>query len=1108
VSYSELLLRDSAEILWPLDDLDISSAYSESINFYSRTASAYSAVVDFNNCAIQGVPMINGGGKCLELKSSSVCLSIPALGRFSNLYKDKNSFMSFWLKVDSLSMDERPILKKRGEDFCGLFIKENYLIFKFGTEQDHSVIIGELVNPDEPHLITISVTPSYRSMAIDSEVSRIFISSDSFPEFDGHPSNDFIDFYGPSEGSWSIDCPAFFQDILDDAIVKRHYVYGLGKWMPYDLFYSRGGTIYNFTNISTERNYSISWDFPQEWRLSKFEDLYFGPKTVESIKFESPELFSFDNKIDKTGNQIKFQSSSNTLLTYIDIKSIQSKIGNNSPLFLKFKVPEEPMVEDIFQRLMTFGRSSELEILSIDILSDGEAIKFNCTSVENNFTTTLTSNNLSPGDEFYIGFQFNNKSIFYLLEDNNPIQTASFNFIDSEGYGQDPLLPLYPFPNDSVLRIGATLTYDLKSSPPLDPFEFNQFRGCFVKLLSIKPQDIENIDGISYLDNYKKMRYGISYLTDEDRFKVSTYGFGQFFLHSIDLGEYISDFDQRLDANIIDIGYPDIASSSALQFFVTQEDYSGSVVVPPTRLKEKNFLPFLNNKNISGTRLRFNFEIYSDDRIYYPPRIQYFRMESYGEGDGRLTLRDSGAPPFFVYPNSSSVIYLPETTLTPTVFLKNNSGMKIDESRVEFIPDISEVSLNPTDIPDMILWLDSRFPDGFRKNDPEDDSRLTFWTDLSGNDFHAEAPEYSSAPIYRSQSLNLFTLNQLTGSELNFLNNINPFNSTLDSSLQSITGTKSIAVTPNGSSTDSYIEFSNTASISVFPNQEYTVVGSIKLNKRQTASALNELARRIVVLNDDGSGPEIVATSASINNLSGVYSASLRFSTSSATISSSIRFYNGSLSIDDTVYWDDLGLYPISSSVVYSSGGTASVQNIIAQWIPPLSSNDSPTIKFDGNSTYMISSASTSTEYTLYLVARAFDKGTAISSTDFNLRFEGDFINLSGSTSTYSPVGNSFNIIAIVSSEDQSRAFINGVGSDYLPSGKLEFLSLGSDSLNNYLNGDICAVLLYAGKHDPITRSAIENWLDESFNLTKQVLGITALNNQYTDEYTREYLNL
>ena len=90
MSYSQLILKDYADIVWPLDDISPSSSISAPINFFYPSQSSYTACVNLSSTQIQSVPMINGGGSLLQFTGSAVGLSIPAIGRFSQLYKDKN----------------------------------------------------------------------------------------------------------------------------------------------------------------------------------------------------------------------------------------------------------------------------------------------------------------------------------------------------------------------------------------------------------------------------------------------------------------------------------------------------------------------------------------------------------------------------------------------------------------------------------------------------------------------------------------------------------------------------------------------------------------------------------------------------------------------------------------------------------------------------------------------------------------------------------------------------------------------------------------------------------------------------------------------------------
>ena len=57
----------------------------------------------------------------------------------------------------------------------------------------------------------------------------------------------------------------------------------------------------------------------------------------------------------------------------------------------------------------------------------------------------------------------------------------------------------------------------------------------------------------------------------------------------------------------------------------------------------------------------------------------------------------------------------------------------------------------------------------------------------------------------------------------------------------------------------------------------------------------------------------------------------------------------------------------------------------------------------------------------------------------------------------------------------------------------------------NYLSGDISALLIYSGDHDYKTRSSIENWIKESFDLPGEIIGLTEANDVYLDVYTEYY---
>lgn len=1100
MSYSKLILRDSAEIVWPLDDVTESSSISKSINFFTNNPASYSASININNTNLFYTPIIFGGGTLLSFTSSAIGLSIPAINRFSELYNNKSSVISFWFQTDILPTIESPVFKKRGSDNIGLFIKNNYLIFKCGTSASYNEISADIVDVKDPHHVILSRSKNGLTMILDgisyttSNITTIELEKDN-----NHLSNDYLDFYGPiGGGSWNIDSIALYQNTIDPNIAKRHYVYGLGKNISDKFFYSRGGNLYNFSTIYTEKLYDINWDYPEEWKLNNLVDLNNDINGIGPLKFSEPTIYSYDNYLDTNNNKYKFSSSTNnTQASYIQIDSFVNKINELShPFLVKFKLDGPLPSKYLSQRLISIGRLADEEIIKFDLYNDNDNYQIKISAINTSASISFNINNISSSPSFYIGMKFDEESVFIFSESGSAIQTKKFNYLSASGFGLDPLVGNIPFPSNTLIRLGSSLNYD-ETSYNSNVYGVNQFLGSFQRFLVTQPE-FSTSANFSYIENYNKSKYEFSYKTDIKRFKIKTYGYGNFNIHSVQFSEFIDDNEQKIGSNQIQIGYPDIQSSSNVLFYVSLISYSGSVISGPTLLSQNNYLNYLNNINLLETYLKFDFEINSDDAFYYPPRIKYFKMQTFKSSNNKTILKDDAGPSVTLHPSSSSAIYLPEIKYTPTIFLTSNSGIKLYKNYIDFTENIIPKPLDPQTISGLILWLDSRFINGFNKTNPSDDSRVLFWKDLSENNNSAYQSISASAPVYRAQSLNLLRMNQLDGGELDQTEFINPINSSILTSIDgAVSGLRGIEITPNQTSIDSYIDVSfNTASITVFPNQSYSIVGSIKLLKPQTASALHSNARKIIVYTTDGITEILSASSVSASNTAGVYSLSAIFTTSSAITGARLRFYNGSYDNSDKIYWDNLGLYPISSGSALTS------------WVQPLTTFDRPTIKFDGIRTFLQSSASVSQPYSLYMVGRIFGDGTFINSTASSsfYNMSGSYYLNNGTAAQMLPSDNEFNVYSIIVDSGSARLYVNGeISSNKISVGSQSLSNLLIGSGNKMLAGDISSILLFSGKHNYITRTSIENWLDESFNLPEIIESIDAGQDNYLLEYTLEY---
>lgn len=1084
MSYSELILRDSADIVWPLDDISPTSSISAPINFFYKNQYSYSASINVNNTDILDVPMVFGGGKSLLFTASAVGLSIPALDRFSEIYQGKNSTLSFWIKINQFSPEEQPIMKKRGDNVTGVYLKDNNIIFRYGTSASYNETAGSLAEISEPHHIFIGFNPSSMYLSVDGIKQEILLQNFySLPKDPSHSDNNYFDFYGPKTGNWSVDSIAIYPNIISSDLIKRHYVYGLGKSVGNDVFYARGGTLHNFSLIETNRLLDINWRYPEEWWFAEYKDLSLESKGLRSLNTESPTLFSFDNKIIKNNNSLSFATDEGrTLCSYIEVKTLFNKLESGSrPFFVKVKLDGTLPEQYLSQRIMTYGEIPDQENITFDLYNNAGNYQIKISSPRTTNSVYFDINNISASPDIYIGMKFLNSSLFYFSQTGSAVQTASFSYVDSEGYGIDPAVTFFPPKIDSIIRIGSSLRYDLSTTINYTPNDPYQFSGTFKKFFVGQEED-DSFNSFTDLDSYRKFRYGFYYDTYVNRFKVQTYGHGYFNVHGIEMGEYVDDTTKILGANVVDIGYPTSLSSSQVYIYATLMDYSGSVIYPKTEIDTLEYLPFINNINLDQYYLRFDIDIYSEDRIFYPATIEYFRFQTFKSNSGKVIIKDSAAEDYILYP-SGSTVYLPELRSTPTIFLKDNSGIKVLESMADLSPSIVPEPLDPRSINNLVLWLDADKPQGLAYNKLDDDVRLINWVDNSEFLNHAISFTSSTAPIYRIQSLNIFKMNQLNGAEGNDLSNIETNSASVSSTFVGVvSGNSGIEVIPDGTDTDSYIYMSNTASISVFPNQQYTVVGTIKMNKPQTASALNQYARSIVVYTSSSAGSNLV-TFVSASNTASIQSLSATFTTDSATYDAEVKFYNGSFSQEDPVYWDNLGLYLVSASPITS-------------WQDPLSGNDSPTVKFNGKSMTLQSSASSIQPFSIYFSARSINDNVIVSSSPTNFSIytsSGVLFVDAGVSASFTILNNNSNVVAVSVESGSATLYLNGnsYGPNPVGHNSISNVQLGRgvlNSQNSYFSGDISSVILYKESHSESVVKSISNLLYESFGTSVEIL--------------------
>ena len=681
VSYSKLILKDRPDIVWAFDDVNESSSISYPINFFTTSASTYSASINANATTVLNVPIIFGGRTAIALNSSSVAgISIPALNRFSELYSSKNYAIEFWLRCDNVPNTEITIMKKRNFNNIGLFLNENYLIYRYGNSSSYIEASYGLPELDEPTHIVLN----YSNKGIQLIVNGVSITpnnsnSVSLEKDASHSINDYLDFYGNENFNIIIDSISIYPFILENNIAKKHYIYGLGKNINENVFFGMGGDYYNLSTSKTKKAYYAYWDFPDEWLLTRYDNLINTNDGITSINYSEPTLGSIDYLINKSSNAISFTSSAGpTKGSYIDITDTSYLLKDGNPFFIKIKFDGALPSSGSYQTIMSYGLTPYEDIINFNLKNNSGSYYLNILDTNTASSLSFYIPSITSSPTAYIGMKYDSQTIFYFALSGSSIQTASFTNYSGSVYGIDPFSDYFPPKSNSVLRIGSKNSYDENLTASNNAYPFY---GTFNKFVVIK----NNFSGSTFsdIDIYASPVYSVYYKTSENRFIVSSFGNANFILHGSKISENTSTGSAILSSNRFEFGYPDVISGSQVKMYATMYDYSNNVIKAKTQLSKINNLEWMNLINLNNKYILFDIDIYANDVAKYPPVVKYFKAETYSNSSSYTDIYDDGGQNIRVVNGASAQSYLPEFYETPSIFLTNTSGIRSNKNLID-----------------------------------------------------------------------------------------------------------------------------------------------------------------------------------------------------------------------------------------------------------------------------------------------------------------------------------------------------------------------------------------------------------------------------------------
>ena len=1094
MSYSKIILKDRPDIVWPLDDINESSSVSIPISFYSGSATQYSASISASSTTVIDIPIIFGGGTALKLSNSTnPNITIPLMGKFSELYQSKESSLEFWIRCDKVPSTEIAIAKKKNNSNIGLYLKNNYLIFRYGNSSKYVEVSYGLAELTEPTHIVMNQNRASIELIVNGISTVENITKDAKLQKDeSHSVNDYMVFYGSTDFNILIDSIALYSFNLKENTAKSHYIYGLGKSISQSIFIGLGGEFYNLATNKTRKSFYTIWDSVDDWSLTRYDNVINTNSGIRPNYYNDIDINSVDGKYQTASNSVSFTSSiGDTIGTYFEIEDLPTIIKDGSnPFFVKIKFDGTLPIEGKPQTVVSVGKKPQTSV-----------IDFNFTKISGNYFLVAKNNIFNGSVSFqvsdvtssptaYVGMRFENQAIFYFAQSGSLVQSASLTSFSGSQFGVDDLSFIFPPNLESVIRIGAANTFDSLSSLS-NSIDRRQFYGTFLQYLAA-PNDFSPAS-YSEINLFNKPVYSIEYDTTLSRFKTKVYGNANFILHGSKIAESTNSGSVIISGNRLEFGYPDSISASEVMIYASLYDYSDNLVYPKTRLNKVDSLSFINLVNLNNKYLKFDIDILSSDATVYPPYMRYFKADTYPYSGSYISIIDDCGSIIKINNSSTSSAqaYAPEIDSTPSILITDSSGIRVYNNTVDFNFSPLIKSFNPASLDNLLVWYDARFPNGFDKDAHSDgtDSQV-FWKSLSGSAITASIVLSTNSPEYRRQSLNILTINQLNGAESGIVTRFTASSASIQSSTEfSVSGDRSIKLIPNETSSQSFLRFfMDTSSSSknrlMFPSQTYTVVGTINVPKQQSIEITE--SRRIGIY-AASSGPfGIIGSflSASIPNNVGVYTSSVTFTVPAGTDWLDIRFYNGSSASLDPVYWDNMGIYAGSAI-----SGSPSV------FYQPLQVfDDRPVYKFNGIDQYFVSTASANQPMTVYVVGRSFGNNNTFigkSASAPSIYTESNTFRMGAGNVLVGPsVNTNFNIIVGVFNSNSSSFFVNSsvvsgnAGTGSYSSGPNIGYRQTPTSTNSYLSGDIASVLVFNTNHNNETVIKVTEWMKDAFNIS------------------------
>jgi hypothetical protein len=358
-------------------------------------------------------------------------------------------------------LGETPILRLSENSDTGVYIKDlDYLVFRLGDiGKQHYESVIHIPDFNKPLHIACVYTPTSIKIVVNGKSGNtVEITEDPF---NTATSRDMFfcmpnKISGASEhfSGINFDTIAMYNVALNDEVLKRHFIYGVGYSITKSIIKGHSGTMYDAHLQNTPPLRKIDYSLQQTWSgRVQYANTEFRNSLLSTKSFASPNLYisnidgtaSYKDMINtefigesKAWDYISFPENS---YSYLEVERYESITGGNTKqVSAKFRVDSDQPEEN--QQLLYVGSRTSTSALSFEI--EGRNIIAKIIKNGENFVTPMEYELNASSSDFALSYSVNGNSLQISILDE-----AGEGYIwDIEEVGIFPL-------QDGYLRFGS-----------------------------------------------------------------------------------------------------------------------------------------------------------------------------------------------------------------------------------------------------------------------------------------------------------------------------------------------------------------------------------------------------------------------------------------------------------------------------------------------------------------------------------------------------------------------------------------------------------------------------------------------------------------------------